>query len=152
MDQIFGPIYLDDPNFCCDYEYWNADQKYKCVLWQTDFLRDQDMEIFEFDFFSAFLFTHKEYEIEPEEEIPEPPKETPTDPDPEPEPEEEGNGLWWKLMIMAATVPAMIVDVSVHLGFLGYSQGVHFWNLIAYNDPNDIWTGDPDDQRNYDFE
>ena len=121
MDQIFGPIYLDDPNFCCDYEYWNADQKKKCVLWQTNFLREQDMEIFEFDLFSAFLFTHKEYEIEPEEEIPEPPKETPKDPEPEPDPEEEGNGLWWKLMIMAATVPPMIVDVSVNLGLLGIS-------------------------------
>ena len=20
MDDIFGPLYLDDPNFCCDYE------------------------------------------------------------------------------------------------------------------------------------
>ena len=83
MDQVFGPIYAeDDPGYCCDYESWYETGKTKCILWQTDYLRDTDPEIFENDIFYSFLFTHKEYEIVPEEpEMPKPPAEQPEEPE-----------------------------------------------------------------------
>ena len=77
------------------------------------------------------MFTHKEYEIEPEPETPPPPPAPPAEPEEE-EKEPINWGFWIGLLVKgginAATIPVLLADLGVTLGYMGLAIFSN-WNI-----------------------
>ena len=127
-DQTLGPLYADqDPSFCCDFEIrYTGDRK--CLVWQTDFLRETDPEIFEDDIFYSFVFNHKEYEDKPEEK-----EEIEAS---EEKFEEEEQFEWEKFLKIGTTVISypLIGDIFLTIRWFTFSLSFYLKNHIWYAD------------------
>lgn len=153
IDIKFGSQYK---SLCCDYEWWSTGEK-NCYVWGDIYRQiDQDRSEHEGEFFSSFIFTHREWDEDapveepPEEEVPEPaPEPTPFNPfDAEPDKDEIPfkiefmrwvfkwleNRFWWKTI--QTVIFILIFDFLVK-GFIttgGISGVSYFWYWIISNE------------------